>query len=114
VGQEFQEFQVGKAEKKGRVGQVGQVGWCVKVWEGGPEGSGGVSRKFLYCVFSHSLVVGIFINNWSRLFAETVHIFKLYPMLIITKYNSISLSHLNLSCSLLTVRQYNPCKGKSV
>ena len=37
------EDRTGKAEKKGRVGQVGQVGWCVKVWERGPEGSGGVS-----------------------------------------------------------------------
>jgi hypothetical protein len=74
-----QEFQVGKAGKKGRegrvgeVGQVGQVGWWVKVWEGGPEGSGGVNRKFLYCAFSDLLVVGFFINNRSRLFVETVH-----------------------------------------
>jgi hypothetical protein len=28
------------------VGQLGKVrvGWCEKVWEGGPEGSGGVDR----------------------------------------------------------------------
>ncbi len=66
---------MGKAEKKGRAGQVGRVGqvrWCVKVWEGGPEGSGGVNRKFLQCVFSDLLFVGIFINDRSRLFAETV------------------------------------------
>ncbi len=71
-----QEFQVGKAGKKGRegqVGQVGQVGWCVKVWEGGPEGSGGVNRKFLCCAYSDFLVVGVFINDRSRLFAETVY-----------------------------------------
>ncbi len=75
VGQVGQEFQVGNAGKKGqegRVGQVGQVGWCVKVWEGGPEVSGGVNRKFLYCAFSHLLVVSMFINDRSRLFAETV------------------------------------------
>ncbi len=70
-----QEFQVGKAGKKGpegrvgRVGQVGQVRWCVKVWEGGPEGSGEVNRKFLFCAFS----VGVFINDQLRLFAETVY-----------------------------------------
>jgi hypothetical protein len=75
VGQVGQEIQVGKAGKKGRegrVGQVGQVGWCVKVWEGGPEGSGGVNRKFLFYVFSELLVVGVFINDQSRPFAETV------------------------------------------
>jgi hypothetical protein len=78
VGQVGQEFQVGKMGKKGRegrvgqVGQVGQIGWCVKVWEGGPEGSGGVNRKFIYCVFSDLPVVGIFINDRSRLFVETV------------------------------------------
>ncbi len=74
MGQGGQEFQVGKAGKKGQEGgvQVCQVGWCVKVWEGGPEGSGGVSRKFLYCVFSNLLVVSVFINDQSRLFAETV------------------------------------------
>ncbi len=72
MGQEFQVGKVGKKGREGRVGQVGQVGWCVKVWEGGPEGSGGVNRKFLYCVFSDLLVVGVFINDQSRLFAETV------------------------------------------
>jgi hypothetical protein len=78
VGQVGQEFQVGKGGETGQegrvgqVGQVGQVGWCVKVWEGGPEGSGGVNRTFLYCVFSDLLVVGVFINDRSRLFAETV------------------------------------------
>ncbi len=68
MGQVGQEFQVRKAGKKGwegRVGQVGQVGWCVKVWEGGPEGSGGVNRKLLYCAFSDLLVVGVFINDRS-------------------------------------------------
>jgi hypothetical protein len=76
VGKVGQEFQVGKAGKKGREGQVGQVGqvrWCVKVWEGGPEGSGEVNRKFFYGVFSDLLVVGVFINDRSILFAETVH-----------------------------------------
>jgi hypothetical protein len=78
VGQVGQEFQVGKVGKKGRegrvgqVGQVGQIGWCVTVWEGGPEGSVGVNRKFIYCVFSDLPVVGIFINDQSRLFVETV------------------------------------------
>ncbi len=75
MGQVSQEFQVEKAGKKGREGQVGQVGqvvWCVKVWEGGPEGSGGVNSKFLYCAFSDLLVVGVFLNDRSRLFAETV------------------------------------------
>jgi hypothetical protein len=55
VGQVGQEFQVGNAGKKGRegrVGQVGQIGWYVKVWEGGPEESGGINRKFLYCALS--------------------------------------------------------------
>ncbi len=63
---------VGKKGQEGRVGQVGQVEWCVKVWEGGPEGSGGVIREFLYRVFSDLLVIGIFNNDRSRLFAETV------------------------------------------
>ncbi len=78
MGQVGQKFQVGKVGNKGRegrvgqVGQVGQVGWCVKVWEGGSEGSGGVNRTFLYCVFSDLLVVGVFINDRSRLLAETV------------------------------------------
>jgi hypothetical protein len=75
VGQVGQEGQVGKAGKKGgegRVGQVGQVEWCVQVWEGGAEGSGGVNRKFLCCVFSDLLVVGVIINDRSRLFAEIV------------------------------------------
>jgi hypothetical protein len=40
---------------------------------GGPEGSGGVNRKFIYCAFSDLLIVGVFINNQSRLFVETVH-----------------------------------------
>ncbi len=71
VGQEFQVRKAGKKGLEGRVGQVGQVGWGVKVWEGEPEGSGGVNRKFLYCVFSDLLVVGVFINDRLRLFAET-------------------------------------------
>jgi hypothetical protein len=53
------------------MGQAGQVGWCVKVWEGGLEGSGGVDRYFLSCIFSHLLVVGVFISDLSRLFADT-------------------------------------------
>jgi hypothetical protein len=76
VGQVGQEIQVGNAGTNGRegwVGQVGQVGWYVKVWEGGLEGSGGVNCKFLFCAFSHLLVVGVFINNRSKLIAETVH-----------------------------------------
>ncbi len=72
MGQEFQVGKAGKKGREGRVGQVGQVGWCVKVWEGGPEGSGGVNRKFLYCVFYELLVVGVFIYDRSRLFVETV------------------------------------------
>ncbi len=52
MGQLGQEFKVGKKGQEGRVGQVGQVGqvgWCVKVWEGGTEGSGEVDRSFLFC-----------------------------------------------------------------
>ncbi len=84
VGQEFQLGKAGKKGRKGRVGQVGQVGWCVKVWEGGSEGSGGVNRKFLYCAFSRLLVVSVFINDQSILFAETVlhmcwKVLVLYP-----------------------------------
>jgi hypothetical protein len=33
---------VRKKGQKGQVGKVGQVRWCVKVWDGGPEGLGGV------------------------------------------------------------------------
>ncbi len=60
VGQVGQECHVGKKGREGRVGQVGQVGqdrWCVKVWAGGPEGSGRVDRNLLYCVFYDLLVV---------------------------------------------------------
>jgi hypothetical protein len=39
-----QEVQLGKEDRQGRVSQVGLLGWSVKVWEGGPEGSGGVDR----------------------------------------------------------------------
>jgi hypothetical protein len=35
---------------------------------------------------------------------EMVHNFKWYPMVFITKYNWMSSSNLNLSCSLLTVQ----------
>ncbi len=40
VGQKFQVGKVGKKGQESRTGQVGHVGSCVKVWEGGPEGSG--------------------------------------------------------------------------
>ncbi len=79
VGQEFQVEKAGKKGQEGQVGQVGQVGWCVKVWEGGPEGSGGVNRTSLYCAFSDLLLVGVFINDWTTLFVETVSVSPTLP-----------------------------------